>query len=297
MGKERIRALGARSLLDILKAMPEIDTALSVTGYDLVGVRGVQNDARILLVIDGQPLSNPYDGRNYWNLSANHIERVEVLKGAAGTLYGAGAVSAVVAVTTRALDGVDLFIEGGSFDTLRGGLSAGKVSGSHSSSINANVQYTSGPNLAITSDALSEANVDRTMDEMRTHANRLSGGLTGVYNYDFGIEKKTTLSARLQMFGEQRGPYIGYFDTVGPDSKLSWLLWSAQVYLKHWFSANTELDRKFYGGQSSVDRLLQLAPEGFSTPDRDGDGNEEVFADGVFSQAAYETLTWYRWSL
>ena len=182
MGRERIQALGARDLMDILKSFPEMDTALSVSGFDLVSVRGIQNDARILLVVDGQPLSNPYDGRNYWNLSANQIERVEVLKGAAGALYGAGAVSAVVLVTTRRHSGVSLFVEGGSFSTFRGGLSAGKKKGAHSGAVNANIEYTSGPSLPIVSDALSKANVDRSDEDMLTHASALSGGITGAYD-------------------------------------------------------------------------------------------------------------------
>ena len=292
MGRERIQALGARDLMDIIKSFPEMDTALSVSGFDLLSVRGIQNDARILLVVDGQPLSNPYDGRNYWNLSANQIEQVEILRGAAGALYGAGAVSAVVLVTTRRHTGLNLFVEGGSFNTFKGGLSAGKTKGNHSGAVNANIEYTSGPSLPIASDALSEANVERSDEDMLTHASGLSGGITGAYDYDIGQGKKTTLSARFQMFGEQRGPYIGYFDTVGPESNLNWLLWSGQGILKHRFSPNTELSWKIYGGQNVVDRLLQLAPQGFSTPDRDGDGNAEVFADGVFAQTSYDTINW-----
>jgi hypothetical protein len=290
VGRERIEAMGARDLKDILKTVPGMETALSVTGFDLVSMRGLQNDARILLLVDGQPFFNPYDGRNYWNLSASQIERVEVIRGPGAVLYGAGAMTSVILVETRKREGLELLIEGGSFDTFKGGISLGKTQGAHGLFLNTNLQYTSGPSLVIESDALSEANVQRSLDDMKTHAAGLSGGVTAAYDYIFGAKKKTTLASKFKFFGEQRGPYIGYFDTVGPESKLNWLLWDAQLVLEHAFSENTALYGKVYGSQNRVDRLLQLAPQGFSTPDRNNDGNIETFAEGVLAQLSYETL-------
>jgi len=292
VGRDRIEGMGARSLIDILKSIQGLETSLHITGFDLVSVRGLQNDARILLLVDGQPLANPYDGRNYWNIPASHIERVEVIRGPGSALHGAGAFSAVVQVTTRKTKGLEVQLQGGSFETVNANISTGFANESQQGAVNTHFQYSTGPKLPIEKDALSEANVERPIDDMMTHATGYHGGLTASYQAKLGEAEQTRISGNLQIFGESRGPYIGYFDTVGPGSQLNWMLWSARLGLEQKLAENTFFNWRVYGGQHSVNRLLQLAPPGFSTPDRDGDGDDELFDEGVLAQLSYQTFNW-----
>ena len=281
VARDRIEGMGARYLVDVLKSIPGLETSLHISGFDLVSVRGLQKDARVLLLVDGQPLNNPYDGRNYWNIPASHIERVEVIRGPGSALYGAGAFSAVVDVKTRKNKSFEAQLEAGSFDTLNGHPTGGGEAGRHQASFNTHVQVTGGPQLPVEKDALSGTGVERTPEDMRTHAAGLGGGLTGAYQGQFGPNDRTEVRGHLSLFGESRGPYVGYFDTVGPDSRLNWLLFSGNLAVHQALDKDTALIARVYGGKTELTRLFQLAPPGFSTPIVTGMGTTFNFSTTV----------------
>jgi outer membrane receptor protein involved in Fe transport len=66
------------------------------TGY----VQGL--NSRVLLLVDGVPMNQGDRGGINWDLvPVDHIERVDILKGAGSSLYGSAALGGVVNVTTR----------------------------------------------------------------------------------------------------------------------------------------------------------------------------------------------------
>jgi iron complex outermembrane receptor protein len=68
------------------------------SGYALLGLGA----SRVLMLIDDVPVLTSDLGRANWDiLPVTEVERVEVLKGAASVLYGAGGISGVVNVITR----------------------------------------------------------------------------------------------------------------------------------------------------------------------------------------------------
>lgn len=82
----------------------EINGSRSNAGQNLgVYVRGGRN-RQVLVLIDGIQVNDPsqingeYDFRL---LNLNQIESIEIIKGAASTLYGSGAASAVINITTK----------------------------------------------------------------------------------------------------------------------------------------------------------------------------------------------------
>jgi vitamin B12 transporter len=65
-------------------------------------VRGGRN-RQVLVVVDGVAVNDPSSIANDYDLRlipAQTIERIEVLKGAASVLYGSGAATAVISITT-----------------------------------------------------------------------------------------------------------------------------------------------------------------------------------------------------
>lgn len=93
-------------------------------GVTLRGVSG-SGASRTMVLADGLPLNDPFGSWVYWNrVPSAAIERVEVLRGATGDLYGAHALGGVVQVLTFAPSRTRLrFIgEGGSHDTGRGSI-------------------------------------------------------------------------------------------------------------------------------------------------------------------------------
>ena len=96
-------------------------------GVTLRGVSG-SGASRTLVLSDGIPLNDPFGSWVYWNrVPQASVDRIEVVRGATGDLYGADALGGVVQVLTFAPDRTRAraTIEGGSLETFRGSLFGG----------------------------------------------------------------------------------------------------------------------------------------------------------------------------
>src|SRR5690606_30926501 len=78
----------------------------------------------VVLMLDGHPLNEVERGLLNWNLvPLAGIERVEVLRGGASSLYGDAAIGGVINLVTRAPQGAPagrVVLEGGTFGTFSG---------------------------------------------------------------------------------------------------------------------------------------------------------------------------------
>ena len=95
-------------------------------GVTLRGVSG-SGASRTLVLADGVPLNDPFGSWVYWNrIPQAAVDRVEVVRGATGDLYGAGALGGVVQLLTvqPSRTRARATIDGGSHDTFRGSLFA-----------------------------------------------------------------------------------------------------------------------------------------------------------------------------
>jgi outer membrane receptor protein involved in Fe transport len=93
-------------------------------GVTLRGVSG-SGASRTLVLADGVPLNDPFGSWVYWNrIPMAAVEKVEVVRGATGDLYGAGALGGVVQLLTvqPSRTRARATIDGGSHDTFRGSL-------------------------------------------------------------------------------------------------------------------------------------------------------------------------------
>jgi outer membrane receptor protein involved in Fe transport len=90
-------------------------------GVTLRGVSG-SGASRTLVLADGVPLNDPFGSWIYWNrVPQAAVERVEIVRGATGDLYGADALGGVVQVLTFTPSHTRLRFtaDGGSHDTRR----------------------------------------------------------------------------------------------------------------------------------------------------------------------------------
>jgi outer membrane cobalamin receptor len=100
-------------------------------GVTLRGVFG-SGASRTLVLADGVPLNDPFGSWVYWNrVPSAAIERVEVVRGAAGDLYGADALGGVIQVLTfsPARPRLRASLEGASHSTARGSVFGGTTLG------------------------------------------------------------------------------------------------------------------------------------------------------------------------
>jgi iron complex outermembrane receptor protein len=104
--QEDIRRSGARSLPEILRLAPGVQVARITAGTYAIGIRGFADRlARsILVMIDGRAVYSPLFAGTYWEVQDTLIEdidRIEVIRGPGGTLWGANAVNGIINIITK----------------------------------------------------------------------------------------------------------------------------------------------------------------------------------------------------
>src|SRR6185437_2113546 len=101
-----IRRSGATSLPEALRLAPNLQVAQeSASGYAITS-RGFNSSSanKLLVLIDGRSVYTPLFSGVFWDaqdVMLEDIERIEVISGPAGTLWGANAVNGVINVITR----------------------------------------------------------------------------------------------------------------------------------------------------------------------------------------------------
>jgi iron complex outermembrane receptor protein len=116
---EDIRRSGATSLPEALRLAPNLSVAQVNSSEWAVSARGFNNTLanKLLVMIDGRTIYTPLYAGVFWD--AQHVlledvDRIEVVSGAGGALWGANAVNGVINVITRsAKDTLGTYISGG----------------------------------------------------------------------------------------------------------------------------------------------------------------------------------------
>lgn len=103
---EEIRQSGAVSLPEVLRMVPGLHLAQIDGNRWAMGIRGFADRlARAMLVmIDGRAVYSPMFAGTYWEvqeLPLSDIERIEVVRGPGGSLWGANAVTGIVNIVRK----------------------------------------------------------------------------------------------------------------------------------------------------------------------------------------------------
>jgi len=104
--QEDIRRSGATNIPDVLRMVPGLNVAQMSTSTWAISIRGF-NDVfadKVLVLIDGRSVYNPITSGVSWDqqdLVLEDIERIEVIRGPGGTVWGANAVNGVINIITK----------------------------------------------------------------------------------------------------------------------------------------------------------------------------------------------------
>ncbi len=135
---EEIRRSGARILPEALRLSPGLDVAQIDASKWAISSRGFNERLanKLLVLIDGRSVYDPAFSGLYWetqDLVLEDIDRIEVIRGPGGTLWGANAVNGVINITTKsAKETQGLYLEAGGgnvyqgFDSIRYGGKLGE---------------------------------------------------------------------------------------------------------------------------------------------------------------------------
>lgn len=103
---EDIRRSPARSLPDLLRTVPGLQVASITRSTWAVSARGLngRNANKLQVLIDGRSVYSPLFGGVHWDAQDTalaDIERIEVVRGPGGTLWGANAFHGVINIITK----------------------------------------------------------------------------------------------------------------------------------------------------------------------------------------------------
>ena len=104
--QEDIRRSGATSIPEALRLVPGVEVARIDSNTWSLGVRGFGSalSRSVLVLIDGRSVYTPLYAGVYWQVQdtlLEDIERIEVIRGPGGTIWGANAVNAVINIITK----------------------------------------------------------------------------------------------------------------------------------------------------------------------------------------------------
>ena len=155
---EQLRNRAALTVGDLLRDVPGLAVSRS-------GVQGSQTQIRargaeanhLLVLIDGVEANDPSqsDELNWGTLSADDIERIEVIRGPQSSMRGSDAMAGVVNIVTRSAEqafSAKLFTEAASFSTTRHGFHIGTKQGDFNVRLGVSDTKTDGDNISRTGD-------------------------------------------------------------------------------------------------------------------------------------------------
>jgi iron complex outermembrane receptor protein len=106
LSQEDIRRSGVTSVPEALRLVPGVDVAQIDSNKWAISIRGFNERFanKLLVLIDGRSVYTPLFAGVYWDIQdlvLEDIDRIEVIRGPGGTLWGANAVNGVINILTK----------------------------------------------------------------------------------------------------------------------------------------------------------------------------------------------------
>jgi len=126
--QEEIRRSGATNIPDLLRMAPGVDIAQIDANAWAISIRGLTDRYanKVLVLIDGRSVYSPVTGGVFWDqqdVPLEDIDRIEIIRGPGGTVWGANAMNGVINIITKsakATQGAVVSAGGGSQGTAQG---------------------------------------------------------------------------------------------------------------------------------------------------------------------------------
>src|SRR5665213_3070224 len=123
--RDEIRRSGATSIPEALRLAPNLQVAQVGSHQWAITARGFNSTTanKLLVLIDGRSVYTPLFSGVFWDIQdvlLEDIDRIEVISGPGGAVWGANAVNGVINIITRkASDTQGAYVEGGGGNTLQ----------------------------------------------------------------------------------------------------------------------------------------------------------------------------------
>jgi iron complex outermembrane recepter protein len=104
--QEDIQRSGATNIPEALRLAPGVEVARISSGEYAIGIRGFNSrlSRSVLVLIDGRTVYSTFTAGTYWetqDVLMKDIDRIEVIRGPGGTIWGPNAVNGVINIITK----------------------------------------------------------------------------------------------------------------------------------------------------------------------------------------------------
>ena len=129
LSQEDIKRSGVTTIPDALRMVPGVQVAKLDANKWAISIRGFNDifSNKLLVLMDGRSVYSPIFGGAYWDTVdtvLEDIDRIEVVRGPGGTLWGSNAVNGVInVITKKAKDTAGLLVSALAGNEERGNLS------------------------------------------------------------------------------------------------------------------------------------------------------------------------------
>ena len=158
---EDIAAIGAADIDEVLETVPGLHVSRSPIGYNpIYTIRGIdtQYNPEVLMLVNGIPITGVYFGNRsqvWGGMPVENIARIEVIRGPGSALYGADAFAGVINIITKTsadINGTQLGLRAGSFNSLDGWVQHGGTWGNFDVAAYLRAGHTDGQRQIIAAD-------------------------------------------------------------------------------------------------------------------------------------------------
>ena len=140
LSREDLKAIPAQSVNDLLKYVVGIDVRQRgpIGAQTDVGLRG-GNQEQVTLLLNGINICDPQTGHNTFDvpIDMNEIERIEILKGPSGRVYGTSSLFGAINIITKQAvnNSLHSFVKAGSYGFLSAGVGVHTLKGAVSNAL------------------------------------------------------------------------------------------------------------------------------------------------------------------
>jgi iron complex outermembrane recepter protein len=135
--QDDIRRSGATSIPEALRLAPGVEVARITSDEYAIGIRGFNSrlSRSVLVLIDGRTVYTPFTAGTYWETQDTFLEdvdRIEVIRGPGGTIWGPNAVNGVINIITKNANethGATGSVAAGNVEQVFGGVRYGSGNG------------------------------------------------------------------------------------------------------------------------------------------------------------------------